>query len=388
MLRAGYDANPELRMLRVSTPAARLGIVCHALLEAAGRGELFSGIESSWREKFVHLWDEQVHKQARQAESAPLERHFGPPERWPGYELKRAYLEMQLERLAEAHAQNVQREKRAEIKALSAEQEYTAFDGRLVGRIDHLAFEDGGVVVEDYKSGVIVETNDSDIPELKASYRRQLLLYAALYSSSTGTWPARARIIPLRGKPVTVDVDPSEALKEVNDALGHLNTYQSLFSSGPDITAMANPTEAICAFCPYKSLCPQFWATISPEWELGSRAIEGSIRARAAVSNSISLSIQSTRGNVTPEMYVLHGLTPQQFPDAAVLTVGTQVRAVNCRQIGDDTSRDLSGTLYTQLWEVMAATQFDTVRVKHEAHTTLLKTEFLPLGPQRPSEAP
>jgi PD-(D/E)XK nuclease superfamily len=352
MLRAAYDASPSYALLRVLGPGARIGTVCHAILEAAGRGHFDGMWPNGWRDEFSLVWTEQIHRQEEQVQRSPLERHFGPAERWPKYELKRAYTQRKVQQLAESRARMWMEHAASAGGAEQLERSYEGFGGKLRGRADHVVRQRGHISIEDYKSGVVAVETEDGVLEVKADYRRQLLLYAALHWDETGEWPSIGRLIPLKGEPILVDIEPEFAMTVVEETLAKLKEYNRLAASSAPLTSFANPTSDNCRGCPYKAACTPFWEAVSEKWDLHGAYIAGSVAGVEGCESEVRVvRVDATSGTLPPGQYRLRELTKERFPNIDALIPGTNVRVIGAHVENCEEPLDLLSVVYTQLWE-------------------------------------
>jgi hypothetical protein len=146
-----------------------------------------------------------------------------------------------------------------------------------------------------------------------------MMLYATLEHAETGEWPAVATIIPLKGDPIRIAIDPSEAEECARSALAELESYNRAVTDGADLESLASPSSGTCRFCPYSSRCPAFWDSVAPEWSsAGVGAIAGTVLVReVADQGTLSVQVKVERGTIEPGPAWLAGLDPQRFAAAA-----------------------------------------------------------------------
>ena len=60
-----------------------------------------------------------------------------------------------------------------------------------------------------------------------------------------------------------------------------LDEYNTAVGAATSIITMASPSPEACRWCPFKPVCPAFWATVTPEWsgQLDGEVIRGRISA-------------------------------------------------------------------------------------------------------------
>jgi CRISPR/Cas system-associated exonuclease Cas4 (RecB family) len=353
MLRAAFDASPAHEKLRFPGPAARLGNVCHAILEAAGNGAFVHLWPEGWEEAFDSMWQERIAEQERMAQRSPLEQRFGPSSSWPKYELKRALLRVKAKRLTRLRAESVSNRKECWSQVHASERQYSGFGGWLRGRADHVVREHAHVVIEDYKSGAIANPEGGEGPEIKANYRRQLLLYAALHWDETGEWPDQARVIPLRGKVVTITIDPEEALAVVHETRALLDRYSTAVQAGMVSVLLGRPAQSNCAFCPYKAVCAPFWESVREDWDVYGVFAEGTVTGVDHLKNiGTVLGTEVLRGNVPRGFYHLSGLPDLHLFGASTVTAGDVVRMLAGQRETEGTPSNLVPSKYSQVWKM------------------------------------
>ena len=159
-LRAAYAQ--ELHGVGLRAPALRLGSAAHRVLDdlVASRALL----ADDWRDQAERRWDQEIKRESAESEEAGERARWGEPERWPGFEVKRARLLRLVGRLREL------------VSALPAAAELLtevpleAYEGQLYGVADLVIRGDAHAIV-DYKTGGVIER---DSGEIRASYARQL----------------------------------------------------------------------------------------------------------------------------------------------------------------------------------------------------------------------
>ena len=343
LLRVAFGSDPECRSEVPNSPAARLGSVCHRILELAGQGRLgAAGV--SFRGTFEAAWAAEIAREEEHRRRSALEAHWPSPERWPNY----ARRKVATRRLAERIVESNEGPSRDGGPAGGVFQEVAqqAYNGQLRGRAD--VIRRGAVhEVEDYKTGALVEADGSGI---KPQYRIQMLLYAALEYEATGEWPERATLIPLQGNPAVVEVAPAEALAVAQAAINDLGRYNRAVEDGADFGALADPSPAACAYCPYSIRCPAFWAAADETWrEAGIVALAGEIKRRAESRlSTFSLSLDMAAGSVPQGEYLLYQLEAERFRALAEAPLGDECAAVWL--IGDVEAKQLRATARTRVY--------------------------------------
>src|SRR5262249_39268172 len=128
---------------------------------------------------------------------------------------------------------------------------------------------------------------------------------AWLAHGSAGRWVKRGLLFPLAGAPVEVGIVPTECNQEAADAVALLDRYNAAVAAGTNLTAMASPSPDACCWCPYKPICPAFWAAVPPDWsgQLDGEAIRGTVAAPPQpllVPGAYSLVIDVLGGTAAP----------------------------------------------------------------------------------------
>jgi hypothetical protein len=133
-------------------------------------------------------------------------------------------------------------------------------DGLLAGAIDSVIRTHEGVILRDYKTGLIFEGQ-----EIKPDYELQLKLYAALYHESFGEWPVALQIEPLSGDNVDISFTHDECAALLIKAAGVLTEVNHLVSSlqgsttlSQRISSLAQPDPKKCMYCQFRPKCGSY----------------------------------------------------------------------------------------------------------------------------------
>jgi hypothetical protein len=132
-------------------------------------------------------------------------------------------------------------------------------DGLVAGRVDAIDRRGERVVLQDYKSGEIVDSRGG----IKKEYSIQMKLYAALYKEDRGSWPDSLELIDRRGVPCNVEYTQSEATELISRARALLEAARFRLSAGrgltdESVTDLARPGSEACATCRHRPVCPRF----------------------------------------------------------------------------------------------------------------------------------
>lgn len=341
-------------VLLPTSPTARLGIVAHKLLQLSAEAKLstynHANVESRWNE---------LTQEIEQAMSNNwLERHLVPLQASvPRYEVVK---QRALATAAEIAKSNYHLRQRlapmVQAPVGGAEQRIQTPDGSIAGSIDRVVITDEGAVIQDYKTGDLLDDLDGKV-QVKPEYRTQIMLYAALWAQDTGTWPIRLELLPLTGDPVQVPFEPAECLALIEHArtiLRDLNTYIASESARAEIECsrdIASPSPEVCGMCQYRPLCPAYlradkFGEVDPRWP---KDIIGVVNSIDILQNSkLRLSVRSIDNS--NKVDVARGITSSthRHPALSSLRPGDKVGIYNLARPGRDQtySESLLTTIY------------------------------------------
>jgi PD-(D/E)XK nuclease superfamily len=335
-LRAGLSKATGSSRFVLGNPKAWLGTAYHEVLEKIVK----SGLSEDALDTVVErLWCQAIATQQRHANEHPLDARFGVAMTWPGYYVARASVALRVQSLSAeptpAAAPTPKRVPRGKLRGHIREREFSAFDGKLIGRPD--VIRDSEVV--DYKSGAMFEYDEVAQAEVvKAAYVRQLRIYGFLVKETFGWWPLRGRLLPLAGAGIEIALDPTHCEREATEAVALLDDYNMKLLVGVGLGSFASPTPQCCRWCPYKLLCPPFWQIASPDWSghLEGAAVEGvltgaPIPIHAGAARAVSLDVHAgsearQRAQIAPLNLVAHPSVTSLAPGERVRIVGLRVR--------------------------------------------------------------
>jgi RecB family exonuclease len=308
-------------------PKAWLGTAFHAVLEGAASGGDAVAYEAAWLDA--------INKQHDRARQHPLDKRFGPPERWPGYHLIRAMALLRAQEVG-SHPSSTGRVGASEGGEVAREQWLSGAGGRLVGRPDLAR----GNAVIDYKTGDIQEQGDSSVA--KASYIRQLQIYAFLVNERTGRWPARGVLLPMEGPPLEIKLEPAACERAAAEAVSLLDQYNRNIEAEVSPTSLASPSSDACRWCPYQVLCPAFWTAAAESWsdQIGAAAIGGPAPAAPRPIHggaALALSLTADEGTGPRGEVGLAPMNPRDHPSLAKVMAGTRVRVSGLARRADGT---------------------------------------------------
>lgn len=332
-LQGGLSRERRLSCFVLGNPKGWLGNAYHEVL---GRFTAALPSEGDLNVSIDALWKSAVERQHGRMKQHPLDRRFGEPVTWPGYNLAYASLHA---RIREMHEGRIVRHARPELRGPETgalyEKELRAFGGRLLGRPDVVH----GGEIRDYKTGNVFESRDgSDVQVVKDSCKRQLQIYGYLVKENLGMWPSRGVLLPMSGGRIEVELDPESCTRVATEAVSLLDIYNEGISA-KDPEQMASPSLGSCKWCQFKILCPVFWEAANPEWSglLDGSAVECIVleeprRIHGGEAYSISMEIlggseQPRHLDLAPVSASVHQFPASINKGACVRIVGLRVRA-------------------------------------------------------------
>lgn len=261
-LREVWSAGHEGRLLPLS-PAARLGLVVHALLKDAVSGKLaYEG-----KAEITKRWNELILEVESDMRNSWMDAHLTPlRESIRDYEVRRIRA---INHVVEMVSSEKHRLKQFNFdKPLSGSEVWVQSDSGLIGGfIDRVCRSEKGLIIQDYKTGSIHDQwSQLGNGQIREGYKIQLKLYAALYAKSSGTWPQRIELVPLSRKPVSIDYDPQNCLRLLDHANRTLNEVNAIINSSSltrekMVRTLASPSAHNCRFCAFRPGCEPYQAT-------------------------------------------------------------------------------------------------------------------------------
>jgi len=325
-LQAGLSRIPALHDYVLGNPKAWLGTAYHEVLE-----NLWSKHPELTEADLVdQLWTSAIELLNNRASIHPLNRRFGVPEHWPGFNLTRAFVRIRAERaLAEKPRSAAAKLAIAESGTLR-EEKLWAMDGKLTGKPDVVV----GDEIRDYKSGRVFEKSDDGQEVVKQLYVNQLLLYGHLVHENTGQCPTKGMLMPMQGQEVEVALDPTSCASAAAEAVGRLGTYNERVATASDATALASPSPSACRWCQYKTVCPAFWDNVAEDWteELGSAAVCGQLNESPKLlhnGKAYMISIAVACGTTSDAEVIIAPLDCSIHAHIGNYQVGDEVRIIN-----------------------------------------------------------
>ncbi len=345
-LRALLNGSRQLQPFILGSPKAWLGIAYHEVLEKLWSRERTELNDEDWID---FLWQGAVDRISSAARAHPLNRRFGNHEKWPGYHLTHELARIRArEALSERPRIRDVADKPSSQGEPAREHMLYGMDGKLKGQPDVVV----GNEIWDYKSGSVTgQSPDGDEP-VRQSYVRQLRLYGYLVQEDTGTCPTKARLLPMRGSPVEIILDPQECAAEAEDAVHLLDSVNMAVANGLTADEIATPSEESCFWCNHKPHCTAFWKDVTEEWWSDSNIVfvQGRL-AEAPIDihggRSFALRVEISAGNVCPGQFVIGPFDKSVHENLQGLSTHEVIRIVGCFRRPDE-------ALTTTPWTVCA----------------------------------
>ena len=312
------------------SPKARIGIVAHKLIAESGQGQLQPD-----KDAINARWGELVEDTQAEMSASPLEMHLAPLEHSvPDIEVRRIRAIQRAFEIANGRGPTQPRNQSHLLAPrYGHEIRVQSSDGLIRGTIDAAIRTDHGAVIQDYKSGPIMESDGENDVKLKETYQTQLKMYAALYAESYGEWPASLELVPLSGERQEVVLETAECsnlLNQAKAALQDLNTKIATYPSESLPSLLASPSPPACGFCQYRPACKPYQAattrTTGGEWPLD---VLGVVKGVRQLGNSkLLLRLTTTRGSVN-----IPGLSAgNRHPMLQGMETGSKVGVFNLRR--------------------------------------------------------
>lgn len=240
------------------SPVARIGTVIHSFFESVIKESKGTSpeLESAWvlcerkvEDAMRNLWTE--------SHLVPLRDSV------PGYEVKKRMAFRIARRLFAASTGLMRPFRLCEVW-------YQSRDGLVRGKVDCvITLPDGGVILEDYKTGPVTGQGDNGREHVKPEYSIQMKLYASLFWATTGTWPVGLRVVGLDGTAYEVDFTPQECVRLLDSARKVLVETNSLIKHARSqlaiINILATPGPGTCRPCLYRPACTPYWEKYNKE---------------------------------------------------------------------------------------------------------------------------
>ena len=349
-LRAGLSRTAGSGKYVLGNPKGWLGSAYHHVLEKMAVADI-TGV--SIDATVEQLWDEATEAQHKRILTHSLDRRFGSPQSWPGYQLAKASAALRAKTLIADgfRPPNEHTRTRSDLGGLDEyrEREFTAFGGKLIGRPDVVRTNE----IVDFKSGSIVESRDEQGTEvIKAAYVRQLQIYGYLVHQTIGRWLPRGVLLPAVGPRMEIALHQKDCEREASEAVRILDDYNGKVADNDPLTTFAAPSSENCKWCPYKPICPPFWKAASSAWsgKLEGAAIEGRVAGPPRPIHgglARAFAVDCRAGTEAEGDINIFPVNPVVHEAVDTLTVGDVVRVVGLRICQD-------GSFVPQLRTVIA----------------------------------
>lgn len=249
--KAAFQLDPSTASLSRPNTRTALGSAAHALIEAVLRGEAPpEGAREAWLEE---KWAEVLDSEAQKLAAAWSDRIVPPTERWPGLVATRRRLIKRLNTLATASTEAGRLNPRETEKGIPPlpwiERWMEDPKTGLAGKADLVEEAEGRLRVIDHKTGVHQD-------EIKASQRRQLLIYAHLASIDLGRPVDEAVVQDAKGNEASFSIDPAEVKDAVNEVVAARDRFEAARGTGSFI---ASPSAELCRLCSFRVICLDYW---------------------------------------------------------------------------------------------------------------------------------
>ena len=212
-LRVGFLRDPVHSALQRPGTYAALGIIAHAVIEAAYKLHDWPHDQAARRQRLEDLWTHETREQAARIEAAWSPATLPSAEDWPGYALTR----IRTIRMAEKQIEKVT-PNRAKTKRGGVEVELRHPESRLFGRADRIEHLGQATRVVDLKIGLRQSEPTED-------QRRQLLLYAVLLHRVEGQWPVSIDLEDASGNTYSQPLIPEEAEAALAEATSAADSF-------------------------------------------------------------------------------------------------------------------------------------------------------------------
>lgn len=327
LLREIWTTSRQLALLP-SAPVAKLGSIIHKLLEKAGKGEL----GGSTAQEVETAWLSLVAESEQEMQSSWLEQALVPLKNTvTDYEVRRIRACRKAEEIARTVNSSSSSSPIAEYFELWVQSE----DRLIGGSIDHASQTPEGIVLQDYKSGYVMQLDEvTGQLKVKEEYQIQLKLYAVLYASTKKHWPIRLEVIPLQGENIAIPFNSSECIDLLETALSKLKQINSeisqVLSSSKPIELLASPSGDTCRMCQFRPVCPAYYPAASSGDSSYPRDIWGQVIGKQELGNGrINLTLKVEHRSYTQS--IIRGLSPcsNRHPALELINEGDQVGVYN-----------------------------------------------------------
>lgn len=338
---------PDQSQLLPVSPRARLGSVVHRFLELASDGS---------EEALEKAWGELIDDVETRMSGSWLERSLIPLSKTVNdFEVQRLRAWNRAKQTAHVAAME---EPVALGTGFGCEIWVQSEDGTVGGYIDAAYPTPSGPVVRDFKTGPILEENGTSEGAIHPDYVVQMKLYAALYRETFGEWPSSVELMPVRGEPLTIAIDPAECTELLQHAkdkrLAVNKRINAALKKGAEaIPSLANPSVSNCRFCLWRPACSAYneqrQRSPDPDWPAD---LVGSLTGLQTLGNGRLLVIVTESSGEQKRIRQLDP-SPTRHPALAIMQVGDRVGIYNTRR--NPNQGDFSETILTTIYRMTSA---------------------------------
>lgn len=309
------------------SPAAALGSAIHRLLQEAGEGRLLTAPSINQR------WAELIAEAEGRMMQHSIQKQFVPLASSVAHFEVRSIQAMRRAEEITSERQTITPAAEESADGYGHELEVSAADGRVRGVIDAVLPGRNGPIIRDYKSGSLLTPED----ELKSEYTDQLVLYAALYHATFGTWPAKLELVPLHGDSVRVSFTHEQAAASLLEAVALYEWVNSQLDDADRMPrALMRPSPSTCHFCGFRPACAGYLAARNPQEGTWPADVIGSVERVQMLKNGTYLVQVSDSARAVR----VRGISPSQdrHPYVSGLRVGRSAGLFSVRGPADGTS--------------------------------------------------
>jgi PD-(D/E)XK nuclease superfamily len=276
-------------------PSARLGTVIHRILESAGKGELGIGdqeaVERAWHTGVLAL-EAEMRQSWLERSLLPLSNSIN------NFEVQRLRTVRKAVEISLSLGSSKYRPQSTR-RGIGFELWVSTPDGEIGGFIDHVNEIDGCIVLQDFKTGLVIELTADGEETLKTDYLTQLQIYAALYFFTFGKWPVQLQVVSTQGPPISIPVDQKRSLELVLAAKQKLEAVNETIRRAGSASehlerALAAPSPSTCKKCLFRPNCePYADAARMDQEENWPHDLNGTLKNRQIFANGFeSLTIE------------------------------------------------------------------------------------------------
>jgi CRISPR/Cas system-associated exonuclease Cas4 (RecB family) len=308
------------------SPASRLGSAIHFFLEEAGAGRMAAeAIDDRWQ-ALIAAAEERMCKNWLERHNVPLRRSV------PKFEVRRLQAASRALALIMSRKGSPATSSKTEPPRFGYEFPVSSADKKVAGKIDAVLPTSDGAVIQDYKSGqIFVDTIDGG-RVIKEAIETQLRMYAALYASTAGNWPARLDVVPLHGAAHPVEFDRETAVTLVNAARHLLEATNNKITRLADDreqleTDLAVPSQSSCKYCQYRPGCRAYAKAATIDESGWPADVRGKVVEAITLANSsLGLTVDTEAGTAR-----VRGIASdlERHPALADLAIGSPIAVFN-----------------------------------------------------------